>query len=49
MKVPWLNLHLKYRYRRLSLKYHPDKNKTPGVEKKFEELAESYDVLSDCE
>ena len=28
------------------MKYHPDKNKGIGAEKKFEELAESYDVLS---
>lgn len=39
----------KYSYRKLALKYHPEKNKTPGAEKKFDELAESYDVLSDCE
>jgi curved DNA-binding protein CbpA len=37
-----------YRFRKLSLKYHPDKNKnTPDVGTKFYEVAEAYDILSD--
>ncbi|KAG9315307.1 hypothetical protein JVU11DRAFT_4446 [Chiua virens] len=34
-------------YKRLSRKYHPDKNKDPGAEEKFVEVAHAYEVLSD--
>jgi curved DNA-binding protein len=34
-------------YRKLARTYHPDVNKDPGAEARFQEIAEAYDVLSD--
>lgn len=38
---------IKKAFRKLAVKYHPDKNKSPDAEKVFRDIAEAHEVLSD--
>src|SRR5881398_1981472 len=41
---------VKRAYRKLAVKFHPDKNpEDPHAEEKFKELGEAYDVLMDAD
>jgi molecular chaperone DnaJ len=40
---------IKGAYRKLAMKYHPDRSEEPDAEEKFKELSEAYAVLSDPE
>lgn len=38
---------IKKAFRKLAIKYHPDKNKGKDAEEKFREIAQAYEILSD--
>jgi DnaJ family protein B protein 4 len=38
---------IKSAYRKLSLQFHPDRNKSPDAQSVFQEIGEAYEILSD--
>lgn len=40
---------IKKAFRRLAMKYHPDRNKEPEAEDRFKEIGEAYEVLANAE
>ncbi|CAE7628808.1 dnaJ, partial [Symbiodinium sp. CCMP2456] len=40
---------IKAQYRKLSIRYHPDKCKEEGAQKRFARIAEAYDALKDTD
>ncbi len=40
---------IKKAFRRLAMRYHPDRNREDGAEARFKEIGEAYEILSESE
>ena len=40
---------IKKAFRKLAMRYHPDRNREDGAEARFKEIGEAYEVLSDSQ
>ena len=38
---------IKKAYRKMAMKYHPDRNKNDDAEERFKEIGKAYQILSD--
>ena len=47
MPLAVISLQIRKAYRKLAKQYHPDRNPGKEAEKRFQEIAEAYEVLSD--
>lgn len=41
------DIEIKRAYKKLALKYHPDKCKVPGTNEAFQRIAKAFDILGD--